>query len=162
MKKKIMGLPISVLMGILGLLIVATGCVTTTTDIILPEDRTSGLVEEVLMELSQAYMELDPSGFLILVSPKYIEGYQVLEDRLTNDLNSVNFVDINIIVERVWEEEGMVFVDGRWNRTVSRPDVEGEEKATGMTTFIFLKYEEDVLKLFSMKGDAAFLLKNGK
>ncbi len=141
---------------------IAFGCATLTSSTVKDkhlEDSAFDLAKEALTGLSDAYDTRDTTEFMKLVSPKYLEGYQDLEEALLEDFDRFDSVSIDIVPERVWvDEEERIFVDASWRKAAFRTDSSESEVTSGMTSFIFIRYEEDVLKLFSMKGDPVFPL----
>ena len=140
--------------------IIAFGCAGLTSGTLKDkhlEDSAFDLVSSALIRLSDAYMTRDTTEFMKLISPKYLGGYQDLEEALSEDFDGLDYVSVDIIPERVWvDEEDRIFVDTHWTKAAFRMGSSGDEVTSGMTTFIFIRYEEDVLKLFSMQGDPAF------
>lgn len=141
---------------------IAFGCASLTSGVVKDkriEDSAFDLAKNTLTRLSDAYETRDTTAFMKLVSPKYLEGYQDLEEALSEDFDRLDSVSVDIIPERVWvDEEGKIFVDASWRKTTFASGSSGSDLTSGMTTFIFIRYEEDVLKLFSIRGDSVFPL----
>ena len=120
------------------------------------EDSAFDLAKDALIGLSDAYETRDKTAFMKLVSAKYLGGYQDLEEALSEDFDRFDSASVDIIPERVWvDEDDRIFVDAGWRKTTFS-SASGSDLTSGTTTFIFIRYEDDVVKLFSMRGDPVF------
>jgi hypothetical protein len=157
MKKRILLTPVVFL-----ILTALFGCATGIQQMkgeTLPAEETFDLVTNTLYDLSHAYETLDATGFMSMVSVKYIGGYQNAEEALRRDLQTLKYADIAIFPERVWEgEHHRVFVEAGWSKNVIRANLPQGETSTGKTSLIFIRYPGNILKLLSMDGDALFPL----
>jgi hypothetical protein len=139
---------------------IAFGCASMTSGTIKDkqlEDSAFDLAKDALVGLSDAYEMRDETAFMRLVSAKYLGGYQDLEEALSEDFDRFDSADVDIIPERVWvDEDGKIFVDTGWRKTTFSSTSPTSNLTSGTTTFIFIRYEEDVVKLFSMRGDQVF------
>jgi hypothetical protein len=121
-----------------------------------PQTPVEDQARSAVNELVAAYEARDVPHFMTLVSARYLEGYEDLQDALDADLDQSVSIDLEIVPERIWAgEENKVFMDARWNKTVFRGSG-APESASGTVTFIFIRYDDDTLKLLSQKGNPVF------
>ena len=123
-----------------------------------PRTSTEELARNAVAELSSAYESRDERGFMALVSARYLDGYGDLQARLENSLDTASSIEVEIVPERIWtgDEKNEVFMDARWKKTRMTGSNRPPEVTAGRVTFIFIRSESDVLKLFSQGGDRAF------
>ncbi len=137
-------------------LVVMLGCATTSVTGETkpnPDDLAAGVVEKLV----GAYDDRDVSGFMTLVSARYLQGYEDLQTALEGKLETAVSVDLQIDPERVWEAENdKVFMDAAWRKSITRSSAADIEMTSGRVTFTFIRYDSDVLKLFSQGGDPVF------
>jgi hypothetical protein len=137
-------------------LIVMLGCATSPGTGESPPSL-DDLAATAVDELVGAYEDRDVSGFMAMISARYLEGYEDLQATLQDTLETVLSVQLEIDPQRVWEAEGdKVFVDAGWSKTITRSTPPGTETTSGRVTFIFIRYTSEVLKLLSQKGDPVF------
>jgi hypothetical protein len=107
--------------------------------------------------LVRHYEARDVSGFMTLVSARYLGGYEDFQASLGHVMGTAVPVDLEIRPERVWEAEGdRVFMDARWYKTVTTGGRSHVELTSGKVTLVFIRYAPDVLKLLEQKGDPVF------
>ena len=107
--------------------------------------------------LAKTYEARDVSGFMALVSARYLGGYGDLETELRALLASASSVDLEIVPGRVRETEGSrVLVDVRWTKAIARGSPSRTETTSGSVTLVFIRYTPEVLKLFAQEGEPVF------
>jgi hypothetical protein len=112
---------------------------------------------EATTALLQYYQAKDVERFMTLVSPKFQGGYGKFEEELTGCLTIVESVAITA-------ESKMVETPTEGNLVTVETDWEGvlvnsggvEKKISGKTKLIFIRYDNNVLKLYSTSGDDIF------
>jgi hypothetical protein len=107
--------------------------------------------------LVRSYEARDVPGFMTLVSARYLGGYEDFRAALGRAMEAAVSVDLEIRPERVREAEGgRVFMDARWDKTVTTGGRPGVESTSGEVTLVFVRYEAGVLKLLAQQGDPVF------
>ncbi len=141
-------------------LAVALAAVFGCTTMPAPGDSTAApdaLAAAAVDRLARAYESRDVSGLMALVSARYLEGYGALQTALEDALDTAVSVALDIQPERIWEQEdGTILMDAAWSKTRMKSSASDTEMTSGRVTFIFIRYENDVLKLLSQKGDPVF------
>jgi hypothetical protein len=118
-----------------------------------PGDRAAAVTERLV----RAYEGRDVGEFMTLVSARYLGGYEDLQAALEDTFGTVVSVELDVKPERTWEsEEGTVLTDVSWAKTIRRGGAGGAEVTFGRATLVFIRYNADVLKLLSQKGDPVF------
>jgi len=136
--------------------IVILGCTTVSTTggpTTIPADPAAAVMDRLV----SAYEQRDAPGFMALVSARYLGGYEDLQTALEDSLKTTVSIKLDVRPERIWEsEDGTIFMDADWSKTITRRDVPGVEITFGRVTAIFIRYNADVIKLLSQKGDPVF------
>ncbi|MBN1573642.1 MAG: hypothetical protein JW984_10655 [Deltaproteobacteria bacterium] len=114
------------------------------------------LAVETAASLADCYQQKDVEKFMTLVSPKFLGGYGRFEEELTGRLSEIESVKIELVVKKVDEGEDRVFVETEWSGAVIGADGRKED-ISGKSGFTFIRYDKNVLKLFSVSGDSVFL-----
>ena len=156
MKKTIFRIAWAAAIGAIAAMAVILGCTTVSTTG-GPETAPADLSAAVMDRLVSAYEQRDVPGFMTLVSARYLGGYEDLQTALEDSLKTTVSIELDVRPERIWEsEDGMIFMDAGWSKTITRRDVPGVEITFGRVTAIFIRYKADVIKLFAQKGDPVF------
>jgi hypothetical protein len=122
---------------------------------------TKDLAVEATTVLTQYYQLKNVEKFMTLVSPKYQGedgqgGYGKFETELTEFLTNTKSVVLEVSVGKVVEGENRVVVETEWKRTFVGADGKGKT-LSGNTKLVFIRYDGNTLKLFSVLGDTIFL-----
>ena len=122
-----------------------------------PGPATDDLAAGVLDKLVSAYERRDVPEFMTLVSARYAGGYGDLQEALEDTLGTALSIELTVKPERIWEsEDGIVFMDVGWAKTVTRKNAPENEITFGTATLAFIRYNDTVLKLFSQDGNPIF------
>jgi len=122
-----------------------------------PGPAADGLATGVLEKLVSAYERRDVPEFMTLVSARYTGGYGDLQEALDAALENAASIELTVKPERIWEtEDGVVFMDVGWAKTVTRKNAPENEITFGTATLVFIRYNATVLKLFSQNGNPVF------
>ena len=117
-------------------------------------DRASAALDR----LADSYEKENVSGFMSGVSGDYDLDYSDLGNRLRDEFDRFDALDLSIIVDRVSVDSSgtVAFADTHWieRRVSGRTGREG--KVSGRTTFIFRIMPDGSLVLKGMKGDRVF------
>jgi hypothetical protein len=139
-----------------GVLLLMLGCVTVPPSGNAPQ-ALDERADAVLDGLVNAYETKDAAGFMALVSARYLDGYGDLQAALEDTLGAAVSATLDVRPERVWEDgNGMVLVDAAWDKTIMKNGAPGVVTTKGRVTLTFIRYNRDVLKLLSQKGDPVF------
>jgi len=122
---------------------------------------TKDLAVEAATALTQYYQLKDVEKFMTLISPKYQGkdgqgGYGKFETELTEFFLNTKSVVLEVSVRKVIEEKTRVVVETEWKKTFVGIDGNGEN-ISGKTKLVFIRYDGNTLKLFSVLGDTIFL-----
>lgn len=113
---------------------------------------------EATTALLQYYQAKDVEKFMTFVSPKFKGGYGKFEEDLAGRLEGVESINITAAIKKVEtpDEGNLVTVEAEWEGTFLATG-STEEKVSGVTKLIFIRYDNNVLKLYSISGDDIFL-----
>jgi hypothetical protein len=117
---------------------------------------TKDLAAEAAASLVGCYQQKDVERFMTLVSPKFLGGYGRFEEALAGRLAETESVTIDLVVKKVEEGRDRVIAETDWSGVVVGADGKKEE-LSGRSLLTFIRYDGNVLKLFSVSGDDVFL-----
>jgi hypothetical protein len=113
---------------------------------------------EATTALLQYYQTKDVERFMTLVSPKFQGGYGRFEEELTGSLTGVESITVTAVIKKVETptDGNLVTVTAEWEGILVNAGG-AEEKISGVTKLVFIRYDKNVLKLYSTSGDDIFL-----
>ncbi len=87
-------------------------------------------------------------------SSDYYEGYQELRDRIESRWAGEDLIDIQFIVDRVLESDGLLNAKVRWHKSFL--DNTGKPRKKSGVSEIILKPKKNSFRILSIKGDRFF------